>query len=293
MTATTTDSVTPTGPNNPTGPNGPVAANEGRGAGAAFPRLLAMEWTKFRSVRSTVWSLLAFVVLALGLAALITALTVNSWDKADPEQKASWLRDPTGNILGSGFFLGQLAICVLGVMVITSEYSTGMIRASLLAVPRRTPMLAAKAVVFAAVTFVVTEIVSFGAFFIAAPILHSKVPVSLGDKGVLRALIGAGLYLTMLGLFAMAIGALIRHTAGSITGVIGFVLVLAPLAQLLPGTVGKHIHAYLPTEAGHLIAQSAQGPKDLLSAWQGYGVFALWTVLLLGAAEWMLKRRDA
>lgn len=262
-------------------------------SGAAFPRLLVMEWTKFRSVRSTVWSLLAFAVLAVGLAALITALTVNSWDKADPDQKAAWLRDPTGNILGSGFFLGQLAICVLGVMVITSEYSTGMIRASLLAVPKRTPMLVAKALVFSAVTFVVGEIVSFGAFFVAAPILHSKVPISLSDKGVLRALIGAGLYLTMLGLFAMTIGALVRHTAGAITGVIGFVLVLAPLAQLLPGSAGKHIHAYLPTEAGHLVAQSAPGKNDLLSAWQGFGVFALWTAVLLIAAGWMLKRRDA
>jgi ABC-2 type transport system permease protein len=178
-------------------------------------------------------------------------------------------------------------------MVITSEYSTGMIRASLLAVPKRTPMLAAKALVFAAVTFIVAEIVSFGAFFIGAPILHGKDPVSLGDKGVLRALIGAGLYLMMLGLFAMTIGALIRHTAGAITGVIAFVEVLAPLAQLLPGSLGKHVHAYLPTEAGHLVAQSAPGPNDLLSAWQGFGVFALWTAVLLVAAAWSLKWRDA
>ena len=261
--------------------------------GAAFPRLLAMEWTKFRSVRSTVWSLLAFVILTLGLAALFTWLQVNQWDKLDPDQQATYRRDATGNILGSGFVLGQLAICVLGAMVITTEYSTGMIRASLLAAPKRTPMLAAKALVFAAVTFVIGEIVSFGAFFIAAPIIHSKVPVSLGDKGVVRALIGAGLYLMMLGLFALAIGTLIRHTAGAITGVIAFVEVLAPLAQLLPGSVGKHVHAYLPTEAGHLVAQTVPGPKDLLSAWQGFGVFTLWTAVLLVVAGWMLKRRDA
>jgi ABC-type transport system involved in multi-copper enzyme maturation permease subunit len=277
MTATTAD-ATP--------------AADGR-SGAAFPRLLAMEWTKLRSVRSTVWSLLIFVVLTLGLAALLTWAQLSQWDKLDPEQRASYSRDATGNILGSGFLLGQLAICVLGAMVITSEYSTGMIRASLLAAPKRTPMLAAKALVFAVVTFVIGEIVSFGAFFIAAPIIHSKVPVSLGDKGVLRALIGAGLYLMMLGLFAMAIGALVRHTAGAITGVIAFVLVLAPLAQLLPGSLGKHIHAYLPTEAGHLVAQSAPGTKDLLSAWQGFGVFALWTAVLLVVAGWLLNRRDA
>ncbi|MFL6117474.1 MAG: ABC transporter permease subunit, partial [Catenulispora sp.] len=195
--------------------------------------------------------------------------------------------------LGAGFVLGQLAICVLGVMVVTSEYSTGMIRASLLAVPKRTPMLAAKGLVFAVVTFVIGEIVSFGAFLIGAPILHSKVRVSLGDHGVPRALIGAGLYLMMLGLFALAIGALIRHTAGAITAVIAFVEVLSPLAQLLPGSLGKHVHAYLPTEAGHLIAQSVQGPKDLLSPWQGYGVFCLWTAVLLVVAGWLLKRRDA
>lgn len=270
-----------------------IADNTGASGTVAFPRLLAMEWTKFRSVRSTVFSLLAFVVLTLGLAALFTWLTVNQWDKIDADQRAAYQRDAVGNILGGGFVLGQLAICVLGAMVITSEYSTGMIRASLLAVPKRTPMLAAKGLVFAAVTFVVGEVVSFGAFGIGAPILHSKVPVSLSDHGVLRALLGAGLYLMMLGLFAMAVGALVRHTAGAITAVIGFVEVLAPLAQLLPGSLGKHVHAYLPTEAGHLVAQSVQGPKDLLSPWQGYGVFSLWTAGLLIVAGLLLKRRDA
>jgi hypothetical protein len=91
----------------------------------------------------------------------------------------------------------------------------------------------------------------------------------------------------------MAIGALVRHTAGGITGIIGFVLVLAPLAQLLPGSLGKHIHAYLPTEAGHLIAQSHQGTKDLLTPLQGFGVFCLWTTVALLAAGYMLKKRDA
>ncbi|NUR28124.1 MAG: ABC transporter permease subunit [Catenulispora sp.] len=270
-----------------------TAADDGVSGRAAFPRLLAMEWTKFRTVRSTVFSLAAFVVLTLGLAALFTWLTVNQWDKIDADQRAAYQRDAVGNILGGGFFLGQLAICVLGTMVITTEYSTGMIRASILAAPRRTPMLVAKALVFATVTFVVAEAVSFGAFAIGAPILHKKVEVSLSDPGVLRALLGAGLYLMMLGLFAMALGTLIRHTAGAITAVIGFVLVLAPLAQLLPGSLGKHVHAYLPTEAGHLVAQRVQGPKDLLSPWQGYGVFCLWTAALLILAGWLLKRRDA
>jgi ABC-type transport system involved in multi-copper enzyme maturation permease subunit len=117
--------------------------------------------------------------------------------------------------------------------------------------------------------------------------------VSLSDPGVLRAVVGGGVYLALLGLFALAIGGIVRHTAAGITGVIGFVLVLAPLAQLLPGSFGKHVHAYLPSEAGHLIAQAHQAKNDLLTPWQGFGVFCAWTVALLVIAAILLKRRDA
>ncbi len=154
-------------------------------------------------------------------------------------------------------------------------------------------MLAAKSVVFFALVLVLGEVVAFGSFFIGAAILHSRVPVALGDPGVLRAVVGAGLYLAVLGLFSLAIGAIVRHTAAGITGVIGFVLVLAPLTQLLPGSVGKHVHAYLPTEAGHLIAQAHQAKADLLTPLEGFGVFCLWTVLLLAVAAFLLKRRGA
>ncbi|MES9607962.1 ABC transporter permease [Actinomadura sp. NPDC000929] len=258
-----------------------------------FGRLLLSEWTKIRTVRSTLWTLILLVVVDLGFTALLVGLTVAQWDKTDPADRASVVADPTGFILGSGFFLGQLTICVLGVLVIASEYSTGMIRASLLAVPRRLPVLWAKAMVFAAVVLVLGVAVSFVSFFIGSALIGDKAEVSLGDDGVLRAVVGGGLYLAMLGLFALAIGAIVRHPAGGITGVIGFVLVLAPLATLLPGSVGDHIHAYLPSEAGHLIAQSRQGPDDLLTPWQGYGVFAIWTGVLLAVAAVLLKRRDA
>jgi ABC-2 type transport system permease protein len=258
-----------------------------------FGRLMLAEWTKIRSVRSTVWSLILLVVLDLGFTALFASLTVSQWDQATPEQQAVTVADPTSTILGSGFFLSQLTVCILGVMVIASEYSTGMIRASLLAVPRRVRMLAAKALVFGLLILVLGVAVSFASFFIGAPILHSKVSVSLSDPGVLRAVVGGGLYLAMLGLFALAIGALVRHTAAAITGVIGFVLVLSPLALLLPGSFGDHVHAYLPSEAGHLIAQAHQAPNDLLTPWQGFGVFAVWTALLLVVAGILLKRRDA
>lgn len=258
-----------------------------------FGRLLQSEWTKIRSVRATVWSFILLVVITLGFTALFAWLTVTQWTKAQPEQRLQAAADPVSYILGSGFQLSQLTICVLGVLVIGSEYSTGMIRASLLAVPSRIPMLLAKGTVFAALVFVIGELVAFPSFFLGAAILHSRVAVSIGDPGVARAVFGVGLYLAVLGLFAMAIGALVRHTAGAITGVIGLVLVVTPLTQLLPGKLGKYVFAYMPTHAGQLIGQSHQGAKDLLTPWQGFGVFVLWTALLLVIAGYLLNRRDA
>jgi ABC-2 type transport system permease protein len=272
-----------------TGAAGAIEVGEAPGFGG----LLRAEWTKLRSVRSTMWSLLLLVILTLGFSALFTWLTVSQWSKSSVSEQQQIVADPVSTILGAGFQLSQLTICVLGVMVMASEYSTGMIRSSLLAVPKRTPMLWAKSAVFAVVVFVVAEVAAFPSFFIGAAFLHSKAPVALGDPGVLRAIFGAGLYLAVLGLFALAIGGLVRHTAAAITGIIGFVLVLAPLAQLLPGSFGKHVHAYLPSEAGHLIAQAHQGRNDLLSPWQGFGVFCLWAAALLAAAAYLLNRRDA
>lgn len=273
---------------------GPHATAAGLPSGrTGFGHVLLAEWTKIRSVRSTVWSLALLIASTLGFTALFTWLTVLQWDKSDPSQRAQIVADPVSTILGSGLEFGQLTICVLGVLVISSEYSTGVIRASLLAVPTRIPMLAAKVVVFAALVFVVGEFVTFPSFFIGQAILHSRAPVSLGDPGVARAVFGGGLYLTMLGLFALAIGGIIRHTAGAITGVIAFVLVLAPLSQLIPGSIGKHIHAYLPSEAGQLIGQAHERSGQLLTPWQGFGVFTLWTVVLMCAAAYLLQRRDA
>jgi ABC-2 type transport system permease protein len=257
--------------------------------------LLSAEWTKIRSVRSTVWTLLLFVVITLGFTALFTWLTVSNWTGPQAaDRDARVVIDPVGFILGSGLGLGQLTLCVLGVLVITTEYSTGVIRATLLAVPRRLEMLTAKVVVFAALLIVVSEAIAFGSFFIGSAILHSRVPVSISDPNVTRAVVGAGLYLTVLGLFSLAIGALIRHTAGAITTAIGVVFVVPILAGLLPGSWGAHVNGYLPEQAGTLIGQQ-HPPADgnVLSAWQGFGVFCLWTAVLLAAAAYLLNRRDA
>ncbi len=258
-----------------------------------FASLMLSEWTKIRSVRSTVWSLAVLVVLTLVFTGLFMQMGIANWDKTDPSQQAEMRMDPTGTILGSGILLSQLAVCVLGVMAIASEYSTGMIRASLLAVPRRVPVLAAKGAVFGLLVLVVGEVTAFGSFFIGAPILDGKAPVSIGDPGVLRAVVGCGLYLALLGLFALAVGAIIRHTAASITTVVGFVLVITPMAGLLPGSVGEHVHAYLPTEAGFMITQQHARAGDLLGPWEGLGVLALWVAALLAVAVVQLRRRDA
>ena len=255
--------------------------------------LLRSEWTKIRSLRSSVAALVLLVVLTIGFTALFVGLTVSQWDQLDAAQEMAYQLDPTRLILGAGFQISQLAVCVLGVLVIANEYSSGTIHPSLLAVPRRTPMLLAKAAVFAVVVFVVSEVAAFGAFVVGAPILHSKVPVGLGDPGVINAITGAGLYGAVLGVFSIAIGAIVRHTAGGITGIIAFVLVLAPLTQLIPGSLGDHIFAYLPTSAGQLMVNARQGPDDLLTPWQGFGVMCVWTAALMLVANFLLRRRDA
>ena len=274
--------------------------------------LLMAESTKIRSVRSTMWTLLILVVVSLGLTGLFTWLTLNALNNGRNGARSSGIiTDPVSFILGTGLGLGQLAICVLGALVITSEYSSGTIRASLLAVPRRYPVLLAKALVFAALVFVVGEIVAFASFYIGVALINGHVitlhgtigghavtarhtiTVSLSQPGVLRAVFGAGLYLTVLGLFALAIGGLIRHTAGAITAVIGMVLIIFPLAGLLPDSWGAHVHAYLPTIAGQLITADKHQSGQLLSPWQGFGVFCAWTALLLAASIFLLQERDA
>jgi ABC-type transport system involved in multi-copper enzyme maturation permease subunit len=277
---TTTSPVTPT--------------REPAGHHAGFAGLMRAEWTKIRSVRSTVWTLVIFVVVCVGLTALIAWLTESHWyGPRAASRDINVISDPVGFILGTGVGLGQLAICVLGVLVITSEYSTGVIRASLLAVPRRIPVLAAKAAVFAVLLLVVTEIVAFCSFFVGSAILHAHVQVSLSGSGVTRAVIGAGLYLIVLGLLSLSIGTMIRHTAGGISVAIGIVFVLPILSGLLPGSWGAHINAYLPEQAGTLITHTAEQSGDLLSPWQGFGVLCIWTVLALAVAAYLLERRDA
>jgi ABC-type transport system involved in multi-copper enzyme maturation permease subunit len=255
---------------------------------------MAAEWTKIRSVRSTVWTIIIFAVITIGFTALITWLTESHWYGPHAASRDStFLTDPVGGILDAPVFFGQLVIGVLGVLVISTEYTTGVIRSSLLAVPRRLVLLAAKLVVFAVLLLVVTEVVCFCSFFVGSAILNAHVPVSLGDHNVTRAVIGGGLYLTAIGLFSLGIGALIRHTAGAVATTLGAMFLLPIFGPLLPDSWGAHINAYLPEQAGSVVDHTNQTASQLLSAWQGFGVLCIWAAVLLAAAAILLQKRDA
>jgi ABC-2 type transport system permease protein len=258
-----------------------------------FRDVVAGEWTKLRSLRSTRWAFAAYVALSIGFCALATSLTAANWDHASAADRRDTLADPIGLILQSGGVWGEIAICVLGVLLFAGEYSTGMIRATMLAVPRRTPVLAAKATVFAAVTFVVAEVVAFASFFIGRAIIAEHVPVSLGDPGVLRAVLGTGLALAVVGLFAMSLGVLVRHLAGAITLAIGLVTVLPTVASALPGRVADYVKTYLPGgNSVGLIMSSGHSPNAVVTPWEGFAIACGWTAIALALATVSLRRRD-
>ena len=199
------------------------------------PRVLLSEWTKFRSLRSTVWTLLTAVVLTIGIGALFSAVTANQYHTFSAADKASF--NPISTSL-NGILFSQLAIGVLGVLLISGEYSTGMIRSSLTAVPRRLPVLWAKLGVFAGVAFAVMLVTSFVSFFVGQALLSSHhLGVSISAPNALRDVIGAALYVTVAGIIGMTLGALMRNTAAGISTMVAVFFVLPPVADLLPVVV--------------------------------------------------------
>jgi ABC-2 type transport system permease protein len=261
---------------------------------AGLSGALRSEWTKIRSVRSTLWSIATMAAIAIGLNALIGWLAVDRrWSSMSPGDRAGLLASPLEQILSGPMSIAQFAVAVIGVMTISSEYATGMIRSTLQAQPRRITVLGAKIIVLGALMLAVGEILSFGAYIVGKAVIAPHVPVHLDDPGVLRAVIGAGLYIAVLALFSLAAGAIVRHTAGAITSVLGLMLVISNLTGLLPDSWGHHVNAWMPTNAGSLVYQQFVAPKHLLTAWQGLGVFAAETAVLMIVAAYLLRRRDA
>ena len=256
--------------------------------------VIRAEWIKLRSLRSTGFSLLAAVVIIVGLGTLFSAVRAHRFGQ-DNGQNGRFIEhlDPTLVSL-RGVFLAQLAIGVLGVLVITGEYSTGMIRSSIAAVPRRSPVLFAKALVFAVVALVVTELAAFAAFLLGQQALASThLQASLSTPGAGRAIFGAGLYLTLIGLLAVGLGFLIRNTAGAIATLFGLVLVLPLLAEALPSPYSTDVSKYLPLNAGTQIMATTNVDPTMLGPWAGLGVTALYAVIALIGGAVMLKRKDA
>ncbi len=260
-------------------------------ASASLPNVMRSEWIKLWSVRSTYWTLGTLTVAAIGLTVLITWITARTWDDTSPADKASF--NPIDATQGFGVFLGMLFISVLGVLVISGEYSTGGIRTTLTAVPQRLTVLGAKAAVFLVVALVVNLVIAFGSFVVGSAFLSAEdIQASLGDDGVFRAVLGGALFVTGCGLFAFALGALLRRTAAGITAALGGLLVLPTLGALLPGQWGEDVNDYIITNAGGQITQVDPG-SDGLGPWTGYLVFLLWGVGLLIIAAVLMQRRDA
>jgi len=255
-----------------------------------FLDVLRSEWTKLRSVRSTYWILGAMAATTIGLGALLSAFYTLNYTTMSPADRAGF--DPTRYAL-SGLLLAQLAIGALGVLVVTSEYGTGMIRTTFAAVPQRRLVLGAKALVFTAVTAVTGVISCFVAFFLSQAILSSHhLQATIAAPGVLRAVIGGGLYLAALGVLAVGIGAVIRHTAGAISTVFGLVLVVPIIVIFLPSSWSNGFGPYLPSNAGRAVFSVAQQPHTL-APWTGLAVFCAYTAATLLIAAVLLTRRDA
>jgi len=269
-----------------------LSAPSGR---AGFGGTLRSEFTKIGSVRSTYWTLLMLLAVSVGIGAAISAVTAADWSQPPPPGAPPNIYDPTQISIVALLVLGQLVIVVLGALVLSGEYATGMIRTSLIAMPRRVVLYVAKAVAVAAVALVVSLVTAFIAFYLGQALLaRSHHSATLAGPGVLRAVIGSALYLTLCGLFAFAAAAIIRNTAAAITAMIGLLFVLPVLVNVLPHGWGNDLVRWLPTSAAQAISATVgrQNPH-LFPPWGQFAVFAVYTAILLVAGGILFRKRDA
>jgi ABC-type transport system involved in multi-copper enzyme maturation permease subunit len=247
------------------------------------------EWTKLYSLRSTRYSLLATAVITIGFGIIASAATVSRWSSLSVADKATF--DPLAtSLLGVRF--GVLAIGVLGVLLIAGEYTTGMIRSTMTAVPKRLPVLWGKTGVYALVALVITVPAALIAFFAGQAILSGQhVQIAFSHGGVPRAVLGAALYMTLVGLFAMGLGAIMRNTAAGIATFAGVMFVVPPLISILPSSIANSIDPYLPSNAGEAMMRIGHHAHTL-SPGAGLAVFAGYVVAVIAVAAVLLVRRD-
>jgi len=252
-------------------------------------RVIRSEWTKLWSLRSTRYSIGAALLLTIGVAALACGVVAHHWPHMSLHDRQDF--HPLEVNL-AGVQIAQLAIGVLGVLVITGEYSTGMIRATMTAVPKRLPVLWAKAIVYGLVVLALATPATLIAFAVGQSILaRQHIDVAFTHPGVARAVFGAALYLTTIGLFGLGIGAIVRNTAGGIAAFAGILFVLPPLMNVLPTSWNNAASPYLPLIAGQAVMAVTRGAHQL-GPWTGLGLLCAYAAAALAVASILLVRRD-
>ena len=260
--------------------------------------LMRSEWTKLRTVRSTMWTLGMTVLVGVAASAIAAAVTRAHWATMSASGRAGF--HPVDATLLGVYFGGMLLLGILGILVMSSEYATGTIRATFAAAPRRPMVFAAKILVFGAVAFVISEVAAFLSFFVGQALLSSPAAhATLSSPGALRAIVGVGLFLCVVGLFALGVALVIRHTAGAIVAYVGVVLILPTLVSVFPSSLQNQILRFLPSEIGSVMVNSTGANPVALDAshafglWVGFFILCGYTVLLLAVGTVLLVRRDA
>jgi ABC-type transport system involved in multi-copper enzyme maturation permease subunit len=248
------------------------------------------EWIKLRSLRSSKWTLLAMIVVTVGLGALISAEQAAHWHHFSASDKRMW--DPTNSSL-AGTAFGELAVAVFGVLAVTAEYSSGTIRSSVAAVPRRTPLLLAKALVYGGVALVVGEVISFASYFLGQALYSGHTPIShLGDAGVVRAITMTGGYLALVCLMALGIGFALRHTAGAIASLVAILLVLPGVFSALPSSLQNSVEKFMPEQIAASSTGAVLPEAHYFGPWTGLALLVLYAAVAMALGSWTFLRRD-
>lgn len=259
----------------------------------SFVDLVRSEWTKIRTVRSTMWTVGLTIILGIGIGALVCAVTRGHWNSMSAFSRQTFDAPATSLI---GLLFAQFTIGVLGVLAVSAEYSTGTIRATFSAAPNRQRVYGAKIVVFGVLSFIVAEVTTFAAFFLgqfllSAPATHA----TLSSPGALRSVFGCGVFICLLGLLALGLGTIIRHTAGAISAFVAILLIIPLIAQALPQSLSNNLRRFMPEEIANQIVTTNHANVDTgsFSPWVGILVLALEATLLLVIGGSLLQKRDA
>lgn len=262
-----------------------------------FGGVIRSEWIKLRTLRSTVWSYIFVIVLTLGMALLMALTMANGVGGRGDISGATGAAEIELFVQASvfGVYLAQLVVAVLGVLVVSGEYGTGMIRSTLAAVPARLPALAAKAAVLFVATFIVGLVSTVGAFFVATVVYSGHgLTASLTDPDVFMPMLGAALYLALLAVFALGVGTMVRSSAGGIGIVLALILVVPTVLAMIPADWAQTLTTYLLSDAGtNMFAPAALTGTESLTAWQGLLVVVGWVAASLTGAGVLLMKRDA